>query len=316
VTPNLSAGFLGAKLTNGSDGVHIVGVVSGSPAELAGLKAGDLFAAIDDQGIGTAQQVQAILNSRKPGDSIKIRVTRNGQLFETTAHLTGRSGDTSATMQVIPAATTSTSELTQFGAGFAALGFNTSIQVEGLRVTQVASGSTAEKSGLQVDDILIRVGDQKFESGDVLPMLIRLFSPGTQRINLIRGGQSVFIEWTTPNDMSDAINAQPARLGVSYDIVTPQNAAELKLSVEYGALVKAVSAGSPADVAGIKVGDVIIAVEEDKVDAKRTLAIRMIPYVTGDTLMLSVVRGSETLKIRVTLVNRGNALIPGEKILL
>jgi S1-C subfamily serine protease len=89
--------------------------------------------------------------------------------------------------------------------------------------------------------------------------------------------------------------------------VTPQIVAKNNLTVDYGALVVEVTPGSPADIAGIKPGDVITEVEGDKVDAKRTLALRMIPYIQGDTITLSVVRGGQKLSITVTLVNKGSA---------
>jgi putative serine protease PepD len=65
--------------------------------------------------------------------------------------------------------------------------------------------------------------------------------------------------------------------------------------------------GSPADIAGLKVGDVVTAVDGDKVDAKHTLAVRMVAYGPGDTLTLTVVRGGNTMQMPVTLAASGSA---------
>ncbi len=97
------------------------------------------------------------------------------------------------------------------------------------------------------------------------------------------------------------------RLGVTYDVVTPALAAARNLNVSTGALIVTVDPGSPADVAGLKVGDVVTAVDGDKVDSKHTLAVRMVAYNTGDTLTLTVARGTQTLQLPVTLVVSGSA---------
>ncbi len=307
VTPNAAGGFLGARMTSATDGVHIVGVVGGGPADLAGLKSGDIIVALDDQPVNSTQQVQAILNTKRPGDTLKVRISRGGQSVETTVHLTVRPADSGAPAAGSPSG---------LGARFPALGFSVSVQTDGLHVTGVTAGGIAEKGSLRVDDVIVAVGGQPFDPTNIVPTIVRLSTPGPQQLSVIRAGQTVTVQWTLVAGGEDVIAAQTVRLGVTYDVVTQQTAAELKLSVTAGALVKAVAPGSPADLGGIKSGDVITAVEDDRVDAKRTLAIRMIPYGTGDTVTLTVVRGTDTLKLPVTLANGGNALAPSADILL
>lgn len=63
----------------GSQGVVIAKVTNGSPADDAGLATGDVITAVDGQTVQTAKDVQRIVKEHKPGDSIKMAVSRNGR---------------------------------------------------------------------------------------------------------------------------------------------------------------------------------------------------------------------------------------------
>ncbi|MBL8118113.1 MAG: PDZ domain-containing protein, partial [Anaerolineae bacterium] len=91
------------------------------------------------------------------------------------------------------------------------------------------------------------------------------------------------------------------RLGVEFLVLDDQVAAENNVSQTEGALLTTIIDGSPAATAGLKVNDIITAVDGDKVDQERTLRDRLLAYEPGDTVTLSVLRGDETLDVEVTL---------------
>ena len=97
-------------------------------------------------------------------------------------------------------------------------------------------------------------------------------------------------------------------IGVRYNVIDAQIAKDLGLSVDHGVLISksatglpAVLPGSPAAKAGLEENDIVVAVDGDAVDAEHDLSTRVLPHVPGDTVTLSVVRGSQTLEIDVTL---------------
>ena len=94
---------------------------------------------------------------------------------------------------------------------------------------------------------------------------------------------------------------------MTYDVLTPTLAAAKQLSVTDGALIVTVEPGSPAATAGLQIGDIVTAVDGDKVDLKHTLAIRLVAYNAGDTFKLTVVRGTQNITLSVTLAARGAA---------
>ncbi|HEU4754740.1 MAG TPA: trypsin-like peptidase domain-containing protein, partial [Armatimonadota bacterium] len=92
-----------------------------------------------------------------------------------------------------------------------------------------------------------------------------------------------------------------AVLGILPASVTPEVASQLKLSVKQGAAVAEVTAGSPAEKAGLRAEDIITAVDGQALTGAGDLRRILREHKPGDTVALSVRRGEETLNVRVTL---------------
>jgi S1-C subfamily serine protease len=66
--------------------------------------------------------------------------------------------------------------------------------------------------------------------------------------------------------------------------------------------------GSPGEQAGLQAGDIITSLGSRQVDEDRDLATLLLPYRPGDVVVLTVLRGGETLEIEVTL-----GILPDER---
>ena len=118
--------------------------------------------------------------------------------------------------------------------------------------------------------------------------------------------------------MQQALAGQPlARpyIGIRYEPITPQVQARDKLTQDHGALVSrakdasggsqsAVVAGGPAEKAGVKEGDIIVAVGNQTVDTEHPLDLVLAGFSPGQTVDLKIVRGSSTISVSVTLGTR------------
>jgi hypothetical protein len=95
--PSAGGGGYGAYLGTVPDfapvakGVKLSGVREGSPAAAAGIKAGDVIIRFDDTEIKDLQAMTDALRLRKPGESVKITVLREGREVVVTATF-GRRG--------------------------------------------------------------------------------------------------------------------------------------------------------------------------------------------------------------------------------
>jgi 2-alkenal reductase len=90
-------------------------------------------------------------------------------------------------------------------------------------------------------------------------------------------------------------------IGVSYTPVTPRQAIALGLSTPAGITVSSVVRGSPADVAGILVGDIITKINDQQIDQAHPLNSLMLKTRPGDKVRLTLIRAGQTQVVEVTL---------------
>jgi S1-C subfamily serine protease len=84
--------YLGSIPGDGRDanGVQLAGVRDGSPAALAGLRAGDVIIRLATKEIRTIEDLTAALGGHKPGDEVEIVVLRRGAQLNVKATLRAR----------------------------------------------------------------------------------------------------------------------------------------------------------------------------------------------------------------------------------
>lgn len=194
---------------------------------------------------------------------------------------------------------------------------------DGVEVMAVAPNSPAEEAGIEVSDIIQQVDETVIDTPNQLSEYISTKAPGdVVSVTLLRGEATLTVEATlaeAPSGVSVPGGNRPGgragsdgrpfvfaspmgyQLGVSFKVITPEIAASEGLSVEDGALITEVVEDSPAADAGLQVGDIITAVDGDKVDVEHTLSDRLYAYEAEDQVTLTVVRGSETLEVSAVL---------------
>jgi serine protease DegQ len=90
-------------------------------------------------------------------------------------------------------------------------------------------------------------------------------------------------------------------LGISHVELTPGMATYYGLSVTQGTLVVRVVAGSPADRAGLKPGDVLLAINDETLDSEHPFLNVLLHHKPGETVTLHVNRYGQTLTLQATL---------------
>jgi membrane-associated protease RseP (regulator of RpoE activity) len=81
---------LGVYTGDAADGVKVVGVMPGSPAERAGLREGDVIRRFDKQRVRTASGLTEEIRDFRPGEQVDITIRRDGQPMTVKATLAAR----------------------------------------------------------------------------------------------------------------------------------------------------------------------------------------------------------------------------------
>jgi Do/DeqQ family serine protease len=155
----------------------------------------------------------------------------------------------------------------------------------GALVSRVVPGSAAEKAGLLVDDIIIKINDNKIDSSRELMNAIGLKGSGeTVEIEFVRDGRTQNVIATLDqqtNSLTVGANLHPGLAGAVF--------APVSESSNGGVEVIAVETGSLADQRDLRAGDVIIEVNRRAV---RNLAQLQEMAVESQILFLLVQRGN------------------------
>ncbi len=83
LSPEVKRGLdsnLGFPITS-DDGILIVNVVPGSPAEQSGLQPGDVIQKIDNQSVRKSEKVQQLVQNKMVGSVLQVEVERQGQMI-------------------------------------------------------------------------------------------------------------------------------------------------------------------------------------------------------------------------------------------
>jgi serine protease Do len=122
-------------------------------------------------------------------------------------------------------------------------------------------------------------------------------------------GGNIGIGFAIPSNMARAVMDQLVKtgkvrrgmIGVTIQAVTADLAASLNLPAARGAIVASVSAGGPADKAGIKRGDVIVKVNNQTIIDDNGLRVQVASLSPGSTTSVTVLRDGREQTFQVTL---------------
>lgn len=97
-------------------------------------------------------------------------------------------------------------------------------------------------------------------------------------------------------------------IGVRAQTVTPILAAGLGLKRDVGAVLADVAPGSPADRAGLSVGDIVLTLDGKPIENGRQLHVNLYRRAVGDTVRVEVLRGDQPTTVTVPVSERADSL--------
>lgn len=144
ISPELREAF---DLKNGQQGVLITGVSEDSPAEKAGLKAGDVIVAVDGHATRSTGQLRSQIGVKAIGEKVRLTIIREGKIKEVNVGV--------GKPQQLMAGSSGLHPLLE-GARF-----ENNPDGEGVVVAGLAPNSAAAYSGLRPGDIIVGANRQR-----------------------------------------------------------------------------------------------------------------------------------------------------------
>jgi len=143
-------------------------------------------------------------------------------------------------------------------------------------------------------------------SGEVVGINTAIFSPS---------GGNVGIAFAIPAESAQTVVAELKEkgsvsrgfIGVQIQPVTKEVAEAIGLKEVRGALVAEANKGSPAEKAGIRTGDTILAVEGQPIRAARDLSRRIAGYQPGRTVQVTVFRDGQERQLSLEIAKQSGA---------
>jgi serine protease Do len=203
--------------------------------------------------------------------------------------------------------------------------------VRGVGVSRVSEGSPAEKAGLKKGDVILQFDGEPVTSTRKLSRLIGEAAPEqTVRLTISRNGseQQMSVKLGKREDASRAYRAMipnqgellrrtPAprvwnsvpesfgffgsnrRVGITTTALTKQLADFFGVSGGRGLLITSISENSPASRAGLRAGDVITQVNDEKIEDSDDF-IRALNFKEEGDVTLTIIRDKSQRTIKVT----------------
>jgi len=158
-------------------------------------------------------------------------------------------------------------------------------------VGAVAAGSPAERGGIRPQDRIVSVGGRRTDTWDQFYTVIGSRARRNVAVVLLREGREMTVQ-------------------VTPDAETKYEVGEIGVMPDVHPHIRAVTVGDPADLAGLKAGDLVLAVNGETMVFSRQLS-SAIATRAGEPVVFTIERGGVRQDITVTPVKRGSRGVVG-----
>ncbi|MCL5674568.1 MAG: PDZ domain-containing protein [Candidatus Omnitrophica bacterium] len=305
------------KLSSENKGVLISTVIKGSPARKAGFKSGDILLNLNDKSVTVKYLNQVpgfnLFVSKLPVDKkIKAVILRDGK---------------EKTLEIIPierpSAKQKTYQLTNWGMDASDISFIQSKEqnlkaTNGVLVGSVVTGGPCNEAqpALKSQDVIVKINGVNIKNiKQLISMTKEMLKITKSRkltipvlVNFKRKGASYITVVNIGHQPSVGIGqeAKQAWLGVKVQVLTKQILKSLGIQNVHGVRITRIYPESPAQKAGLKVGDFITSINGQVLSLRResdkNVFYEMIKgFDIGGNVDFSIMRGKETFIKKIKL---------------
>ena len=194
---DITPGLMRAMNLPSRQGALVSQVMSNSPAERAGLEAGDVIIALNDIQIKNADGIRNAVGFVERGETVEISYLRNGKTIKTKIKVEKAPDEKDVDLDEKPdqSDSSATPDFSAFdGASFSNIPANTDVAGgrKGVIITDVKRASAAYDFGLRKGDIVRRVNNKIIDNLSDFKNIIADFE-GPVALRIQRGSRQIFI---------------------------------------------------------------------------------------------------------------------------
>jgi serine protease Do len=295
-------------------GVLISDVMQGSPAHKAGVQAGDILVKLGEQ------PVDVRFREEMPAFNRCVAALEIGKEIEMALIRQGKELSLSVTAEERPSAVEKVREQKIWGICVCDITPMRARRIgrsslSGVLVKSVRTGSPCDnaKPSLEADDIIVSIAGKPVAAIDELTDITEELLKGeTEQIPVLVEFERKESNYLTvlkigPDDSRDqGLEVVKAWIPAGIQVLTADMAFALGLEGKRGARIVQVYSGSSAEKAGLRVGDIVVALDGQPIEATRQEDLEVLPtmvrqYRIGSAVELTVLRNAGEIKIQMKL---------------
>ncbi len=302
--------FIGVITSPVANGLHVDNTLENTPAKASGVQTGDVILALDGTPVRTQDELLQARNKHQAGEAFTLTVLRQGNTKIIQARFKECSAEEQEVAQqslegiLVEHATRMAEMEKRMQEKFQnfemterpILGIyeNSDVNVNGVVVGTVIPGKGAEAAGLQSGDVVVKVDGKPVTGSVTLRNALNNHKPG-DHVSLVylRDGNTIQAETVLSADrgyFTQRVERDPCKVFIG--VYTSGHALEGR-----GTRVDGVIDDTPAKIAGIQPGDVILALNSQAVNTHQELTAARDKNKPGDAFRLSILRNGVAMEV-------------------
>ena len=307
--PDPCAVFIGVGTTTVEGQLEVRYTLENTPAKAMGIKAGDVILDFDRVPLSTREELEALRDKHQPGDEFTLHVLREGAEFWVKGQFKVCSAEEQAVYQQKQAAQLLLQEvylekkmaeleaLENVRKNRPILGIYPDLSTthEGVLVKGVISGTGANAAGILPGDVIYTVdGKSVAVTGSIGEVLASHQVGDIISVGYIRDAQmlATTIKLSADGPIRPVVERDPCKVFIG--VYTSFSAAN------EGLRVTEVIEGTPAEEAGIKSGDIVLALDGVPVSSQMELVAERDKHQPGENFQLQILRKGLPITIEAT----------------
>ncbi len=185
-----------AMYLDSMQGAIIGEIVSGSPAEEAGLEASDIIIGFENKTINNGSELKNLISNTKPGSKVKLNILRSGNTKDIYVVLKERQEDSLALGDNyrnkdfgLVVSNISKDLIDKFDISPEKSNRSDQSELTGVIITELSPKEIADKAGFKVGDLITRIGQKKVSNIKDFEQEINAYEQGKRILVLVKRGK-------------------------------------------------------------------------------------------------------------------------------